>query len=400
MDPNWGLLFMRYLFMSIKSDLKDKVILIGGPRQVGKTTLTFQLLAEHCNLPFEAGATNEWKGNLREHPAYLNWDIPTSRSKIRKQELPSNQDLILIDEIHKFRNWRNFLKGLYDQFHGKIAFLVTGSARLDYFRKGGDSLLGRSWYFRLHPLSLAEVSPDFSISDLKKLFNFGGFPEPYYKADEKFWRRWQIERNTRIIREDLQDLEKVKDISVLELLLDALPNRVGSPLSVNSLREDLQVSHATVERYINIFENLYLTFRIASYGPPKIRAVKKEQKIYFWDWSQVSDPGARFENMVASQLLKYCHFIQDTQGYKMELRYLRDTDSREIDFVVVQDKKPLFAVEAKLGEVQFSAHLQYFKARTKIPAFFQVHMDKKDVENPLYGRMLPFTTFCREMKMP
>lgn len=383
----------RYLFKPIVTDLSEKIVMLGGPRQVGKTTLSLQILSKLLSI--------DYSEDLHEHPAYLNWDILSSRALIKKGELPSLQKLIILDEIHKFANWRNLVKGFYDQYRKRKSFLITGSARLDFFRKGGDSLLGRSHYFRLHPLSLNELGTKPTESDLRQLVKFGGFPEPFFKGNEVHWRRWQIERNSKILNEDLLDLEKVKDISLLELLLDALPNKVGSPLSINSLREDLNLSHETVERYVKIFENLYLVFRISPYGAPKIRAVKKEQKLYFWDWSQLTSEGTRFENLVASQLLKYCHFQQDTLGYKMELRYLRDTDGREIDFVVQRDKKPLFAVEVKLGDSNISSNITYFKQRTKIPKFYQVHMGSKDFgDAEITGRVLPFITFCSELELP
>lgn len=204
----------------------------------------------------------------------------------------------------------------------------------------------------------------------------------------------------RVIQEDLRDLERVREISLIELLMAALPDRVGSPLSIASLSEDLAVNFRSVERWITIFENLYLVFRISPFGAAKIRAVKKERKLYFWDWSQNPTEGCRFENLVASQLLKYCHFIEDTEGDDMELRFLRDTDKREVDFVVLKNKKPLFAVECKTGEKNVSPHLWYFKDRTSIPAFYQVHMGTKDFAPDSKIRVLPFWTFCRELELP
>lgn len=126
---------------------------------------------------------------------------------IKKGELPSLQKLIILNEIHKFANWRNLVKGFYDQYRKRKSFLITGSARLDFFRKGGDSLLGRSHYFRLHPLSLNELGAKPTESDLRQLVKFGGFPEPFFKSNEVHWRRWQIERNSKILNEDLLDLE-------------------------------------------------------------------------------------------------------------------------------------------------------------------------------------------------
>lgn len=196
-------------------------------------------------------------------------------------------------------------------------------------------------------------------------------------------------------------MEQVKEITKLELLLAHLPACVGSPLSVNQLAKLLQVAHASVEKWISVFENLYITYRIAPFGSPKIRAVKKENKLYFWDWSANADIGPRFENMVAGHLLKYCHFVEDTEGYNMELRFIRDTDRREVDFVVLKEEKPLFAVECKTGERNPSAACAYFRERTDIPLFYQVHLGEKDYGSAENGtRVLPFTTFCRELNLP
>ncbi len=362
------------------------MVFVGGARQVGKTTLSVSLL-DPPNL---------------DHPAYLNWDVPLHQKKILKGELPLKQKRIVFDEIHKYARWRNFLKGLYDMgYTSGSEILVTGSARLDYYRKGGDSLVGRYHYYRLHPFSIQEMNSKPSKEDLQTLLRFGGFPEPLFASSEKTHKRWQRERNHRIIHEDLRDLENVKEISLIDLLLEALPDRVGSVLSIRSLSEDLQVSHASVDRWITILSNLYLVFRIPPYGSPNIRAVKKEQKLYFWDWSQIEKKGSRFENMVASHLLKYCHFVEDTEGDAMELRFIRDTDKREIDFVVLKNRKPLFAVECKTGESNLSPAIQYFKERTPIPEFYQVHAGEKDFgHEEKQGRVLPFTTFCKEIGIP
>ena len=299
----------------------------------------------------------------------------------------------------KFARWRNLVKGFYDTNKSEVSFIITGSARLDYYRKGGDSLQGRYHYYRLHPFSLRELITQSNKDDLETLLKFGGFPEPFLRADQKFWRRWQRERLQRVIYSDIRDLENIREISLLELLADELPNRVGSPLSVKNLKELLQVSHNTVERWITIFERMYYCYRISPYGPPKVRAVKKEQKLYLWDWSLIPDPGARFENFVASQLLKYCHYIEDTEGIGMELRFLRDMDKREIDFVVLKDGRPHFAVESKTGESNVSPAIFYFKKRTRIPEFYQVHIGEKDyVKDGV--RVLPVQTFCKELQLP
>ena len=334
-----------------------------------------------------------------KHPAYLNWDDTFDRTALIKGELPPNQKIVILDEIHKFARWRNLVKGFYDKNSSEISFLITGSARLDYYRKGGDSLQGRYHYYRLHPFSMMEINPDPTKDDFNTLMKFGGFPEPCLKGEERFWRRWQRERIQRVIYEDIRDLENIKEISLLELLIDELPGRIGSPLSVKILKETLQVAHETVERWLKIFERMYYCFRIAPYGPPRIRAVKKEQKLYLWDWSLISEPGPKFENFIASQLLKYCHFMEDTEGFRMDLRFLRDTDKREVDFVVIKDNSPLFAVECKSGEKNVNSSLFYFMERTQIPIFYQVHTGNKDYQKGKI-RVLPAHTFCKELLLP
>ncbi len=246
----------RYLASAVGDSLERKMVFVGGPRQVGKTTFALGFLGKNA---------------AETHSAYLNWDHPSVRPAVRRAELPPGEPLLLFDEIHKYARWRNLLKGIYDTEKSRRRILVTGSARLDYYRKGGDSLAGRYRYFRLHP--------------------------------------------------------------------------------------------------------------------------------YLWDWSSVEGFGPRFENLVASQLLKYCHWIEDTEGHAMELRFLRDTDRREVDFVVLKNRKPLFAVESKSGDKAVSAAIQYFAARTAIPHFYQVHIREKHFST---GKVtvLPFIRFCQELELP
>ncbi len=373
----------RYIKKPVTSDLKSKMVFIGGPRQVGKTTLALSFLP----------APNT------KSPAYFNFDDVSDKLKLLRGELPPNEKIIILDEIHKFARWRNLVKGFFDKNREEMSFLITGSARLDYYSKGGDSLQGRYHYYRLHPFSLRELDADPSKDVLDLLLTFGGFPEPLFKSDKKFWRRWQRERLQRVIYEDIRDLETVKEISLLELLASELPNRVGSPLSVKNLKELLQVAHETVERWLKIFERMYYCFRISPFGPPKVRAVKKEQKLYMWDWSLIGEAGPRFENFIASQLLKYCQFIEDKEGYRMELRFLRDTNKREIDFVVVRDGKPEFAVECKTGEKDINPSIHYFNERVQIPKFYQVHQGKKDYKKNNV-RVLPAISLCNELGLP
>ena len=374
----------RYLESAVANALSRKMVFVGGPRQVGKTTFALGFLGKNAD---------------ETHPAYLNWDHPGVPPRLRRAELPAAEPLLLLDEIHKYGRWRNLLKGIFDTERSRRKIIVTGSARLDYYRKGGDSLAGRYRYFRLHPFSLRELSRNPSRSDLEALLKFGGFPEPLFAQNETEHRIWMRDRISRVIREDLRDLEYVREISLIEHLTDLLPSKVGSPLSVKSLREDLQIDHKTAERWLQILENLYVCFRISPYGAPRVRAVKKERKLYLWDWSSVAGDGARFENMVASQLLKYCHWIEDTQGYAMELRYLRDTDKREADFVVLKNQKPIFAVECKSGEKAIGSALRYFAARTPIPRFYQTHLGERHYST---GKVtvVPFIKLCQELELP
>ena len=354
---------------------------IGGPRQVGKTTLARQI--------------------IKNKSSYLNWDNVEHRYSIIRNQLPTHLNELIFDEIHKSKNWRSFIKGFYDIYGDKIKVIVTGSARLDHFKKGGDSLFGRYHYFRLHPFSLRELNKKPTPDDVSTLLNLGGFPEPVLKGSKKTYRRWSLERLNRVVYTDIKDLENIKEISSIEVLMHSLSDRVASTLSIENLRQDLQVSHNTVSRWLDILQTLYVCFRISPFSVSKIRAVRKEKKLYLWDWAQVSNPGARFENMVASQLLKYCHFTEDTQGYRMELQYLRDRDGREVDFVVTKDKKPLFAVECKVSAAPLSKAVKYFKERTNIPEFYQVHLSNKDIGSAdVGGRCLPFWKFCQIKQMP
>ena len=376
----------RYLSIIINEDLKQKMVFLAGPRQVGKTTVALSFL-----IP-----------SHEENPAYLNWDFPKSRKRIRDLDLPPNSQIIVFDELHKYARWRNLIKGAYDQYKSRLQFIVTGSAKLDFYSRGGDSLLGRYHLLRLHPFSLPETAQLHPTVTLTQLFDFGGFPEPLFRKDKRFSRRWSADRKNRITADDINSLEKLKELSLMELLIEALPARIGAPLSYANLAQDLEIAPRTAKRWVDILERVYYCFRLAPFGPPKIRAVKKENKLYLWDWSEIEDPGIRFENFVASHLLKYCHFIEDTEGHRMELRYLRDTDQREVDFVVLKDRKPMFAVECKLTKQSISPHLRYYRERTKIPLFFQVFLDSQPYHSGNEAEQVAqvsFQSLCEILKL-
>ena len=330
----------RYLSHQIEKDLARKMVFVAGPRQVGKTTLAKQFLT-NLNL------------------GYLNWDIPMQREAILKHELPDSP-LWIFDEVHKYRDWRNYLKGVYDQYGKERQILVTGSAQLDCYRRGGDSLQGRYHYLRLYPLSAAELAMT-NAADLQQLLELGGFPEPFFMGESIEAKRWSSEYRHRLIEEDLIKLEQVRDLGNLELLMIRLPNLVGSPLSINALREDLNVSHNTVANWLDVFTRLYAIFRIAPFGADKLRAVKKVQKHYHFDWTLIENQGIRFENMVAVHLLKWVHFEEDTKARELELRYFRDIDGREVDFIITEKSIPIMAIECKWGDADISKGLKYFK---------------------------------------
>jgi hypothetical protein len=364
----------RYLETAIDGDLPDKMVFLAGPRQVGKTTLARRILAGT-----EAGA-------------YFSWDNRDDRREIRAARWPGGEALVVLDELHKWRGWKSWLKGEFDKHRAHLRFLVTGSARLDLYRKGGDSLQGRYHHYRLHPFSCAEASSpstphlvaplqELSIpvrghqDTLEALLEFGGFPEPFLAQSARTLRRWQKERLERFVREDVRDLEPIRDLSSFELLVDLLPDRVGSPLSLNALREDLEVSHRALTHWMDILERFYHVFRVRPFGGPAARILKKLPKVYLWDSSLVRSRAARFENLIASHLLKVCHYLEDAHGHPVSLQYLRDRTGREVDFLVVVGKQPWLAVEAKLSETTVDPSLAYFKDRLRIPWAYQVTLD-------------------------
>jgi predicted AAA+ superfamily ATPase len=364
----------RYLVPQIKGDLAKKMVFVAGPRQVGKTTLA-------RSLP---GAAD----------GYLNWDIAEDRSRILAGELPTAK-LWVFDEIHKYRRWRNYLKGAYDGRRAGQRILVTGSGRLDVYRFGGDSLQGRYHMLRLHPLSVAELGLT-STPDLLDLLQLGGFPEPFFGGSETEARRWSREYRSRLVHEDVATLERVHDLGHLELLMMRLPELVGAPLSLNALREDLQVSHKAVAAWLAVLERLYGVFRLSPFGAPRIRAVKKEQKHYQMDWSLVPNDGPRFENLVACHLLKWVHYQQDTQGRDMELRYFRDTDAREVDFVVTERNKPVLMLECKASDADVDRGIRYLRAKYPAVDAWQISAaGRKDYVTPDGVRVAPAMSFLK-----
>ncbi len=339
---------MRYISKYIISDLEKKMVFIGGPRQVGKTTLANSLIDN--NFP---------KG------VYFNWDYGEDKRAILKEKWERDSELIIFDELHKYSGWKNWLKGIYDVTKGRHKFLVTGSARLDVYKKGGDSLMGRYHYWRLHPFGFDELPSGMSPGEaFNRLMLLGGFPEPFLDGSEREARRWRRERFDRVIREDIRDLESIKNISSLELFIDQLRHRVGSLVVMSNLANDIQVSPKTITSWLNLIERMYLVFAVRPYTKNLPRAVLKPPKVYFYDNGDViGDEGAVFENLVGSLLLKRISFLEDRDGFRYELRYIRDKEGREVDFVILRDGIIEELIEVKFSGDSVSKHLKYYAER-------------------------------------
>ncbi|PIS28716.1 hypothetical protein COT42_07225 [Candidatus Saganbacteria bacterium CG08_land_8_20_14_0_20_45_16] len=331
----------------IAKDLEKKMVLLAGPRQVGKTTLARALKS------------------LWPKVEYLNWDADRDRKIMLRQEWNRQAELVILDEFHKFKNWKSRLKGIYDTEGVFPRLLITGSARLDLYRRGGDSLAGRYFLHRLYPLSIRELRSEMPpAKSLARLMLLGGFPEPFFSQSETEAKRWRKQHLERIIREDIQDLEPIKDISSLLLLVDLLRERVGSRISYASLAEDLRVSPQTVKHWIQVLEHLYVIFIITPYHRNLARAILKEPKVYFYDTGAVNgDSGARLENLVAVSLRKWLHFLEDTEGKDVALHYVRDKEKREVDFLIEIDHRLEHLIEVKVSDTNLASSLAYFQQK-------------------------------------
>jgi predicted AAA+ superfamily ATPase len=348
----------RYIEKQVIADLKEKMVFISGPRQVGKTTFA--------------------KSLIKDERSYLNWDYYEHREMILKNQLPL-VDFIVFDEIHKYKGWSNFIKGVYDVYKEKKKIIVTGSGRLDIIRRGGDSLQGRYHMIRFLPLTLNEIKAD-NEKDFIELLELSPFPEPFFSSSKQKSDRWTKEYRERLVYDEINTVEKINDISKLELLMIRLPELVGSPLSLNSLVNDIGVSHKTVARWINVIEMMFGIFRICPFGVNILRAVKKEQKHYHYDYNLIKENSFRFENFVALHLYKWVCFEQD-KGNDIDLRYIKDVEGREIDFVIVKEKKPITFVECKWSDVDISNNLKYIKKRFPDSQCYQIYAHgKKEYE--------------------
>jgi len=348
---------MRYLYENILKDLKRKMVFIGGPRQVGKTALARTILDQ----AYTSGR-------------YFNWDYTEDRQGLLSERWQSDDGLIVFDELHKYRDWKNWIKGVYDTNAGPAQFLVTGSARLDVYRRGGDSLLGRYHYWRLHPFGFDEYPDKLTQKEVfKRLMTVGGFPEPFLDGDEREARRWRRERFDRVLKEDIRDLESIRHISLLDLFIHQLRTRVGSLIVMSNIAGEIQVSPKTVNKWLGVLERMYIVFAVRSYTKNLPRAVIKPPKVFFYDNGDViGNEGTVFENLVATHLLKKNHFLEDRDGFRYELRYIRDKEGREVDFVILKEGMIEELIEVKFADDKISKHLKYYAEKLNPPKATQI----------------------------
>jgi len=377
-----------------KSFLHGRMSFICGPRQIGKTTLIQNHLKQSDSL-----------GN------YHNWDTMTLRQKFASNPLffienlpyvispgikipPGERDWIAFDEIHKYPKWKDLLKGYYDEFKDSLGFIVTGSARLDYLRRSGDSLIGRYFLYKMHPLhpndlvntafdrasawcpqtvSIPFRDPDRAFQEATAhLYNLTGFPEPVSVGTKTFYERWKNNHISLITGEDIRDLSKITNIQKLQTLVFLLPERVGAPLSLNNMKQILGCAHASVQNWLEALKNVYLVFSIPPYTGKLKRSVRKEVKYYLWDWGISSDPGKRFENFIAVQLQRAVSAWTEWGMGDYKVMFTRTKDGREVDFVITESNAACILIECKKSDKSLATNIKYFKDRLKVPLAFQV----------------------------
>jgi uncharacterized protein len=376
-----------------------KMIFLTGPRQIGKTTFARNWLAAQ-----EAGDN------------YFNWDDPSVVKEYKRNPLffkniidsqYGNQPIALVfDEIHKLKNWRNILKGIYDTNKEKMILFVTGSARLGWYRKSGDSLVGRYFSYQMLPVGLPEAVSDFShvlmddapLTDVNQLadaarqvkaenmdgklttlLSVSGFPEPFLKNSPRFYHRWNAEYKSLLTREDIRDLSRISDIKGIEQVIELLPSKVGSLLSINSIAQDTGYHHATISRWLDTLKAIYLLFTIRPWHKNVIRSIKKENKLYFFDWTNVPDDGCRFENLLAVSLIKLAARLTEIGLGTFEIMHIRNKEKQEIDFVMVKNNKPIALFEAKESDSNISKAGSYFSKQLSLP-YFQIVRNCRNVE--------------------
>ncbi len=378
-----------------------QMAMVAGPRQVGKTTV--------CRAIGDA---------------YLNWDNTDDRRRLVRgpasiaevlqlERLRARPLVAVLDELHKYTKWKVFLKGFFDTYSDQVRLIVTGSSRLDVFRRGGDSLMGRYLLYRMHPWSVGEclrtglptqeIHPPAEMvsADWDALWEHGGFPEPFLRRDSRFTRRWRSLRQEQLSRGDLRDLAQITDLGTMEVLMQLLAERSGQQLVYSNLAQEIQAAVDTVKRWIDLLGRMHYGFIVRPWFANVAKALRKEPKWFLRDWSGLADEGARAETFVACHLLKAVEGWTDLGFGDFELRYLRDKQKREVDFLVVRDRKPWFLVEAKLSDTSLSQSLAHFQAQTKATYAFQVVMnlsyEPADCFNVRQPVVVPAKTFLSQL---
>jgi len=363
------------LYSSILADhlrRHRQMAFVSGPRQVGKTTVCWAL-----------------------GDAYLNWDNADDRravlrgpaslaDRLELDRLRPGPPVGVLDEFHKYRKWKGLLKGFFDTYGDRVRLVVTGSSRLDVFRRGGDSLMGRYLLYRMHPWSAGEIARtelpaqeirppvDTAPADWDALWEHGGFPEPYLRRDARFTRRWRSLRRDQLSREELRDIAHVQDLRTMETLMAILAEMSGRQLIYSNLSREIGVAVDTARRWVDLVARLHDGFVIRPWFANVSKALRKEPKWFLRDWSGIADEGARAETFVACHLLKAVEGWTDLGFGEFELRYLRDKMKREVDFLVVRDRRPWCLVETKLNDSTLSPALAHFQAQTRAPHALQV----------------------------
>lgn len=386
----------------------SQMVFLVGPRQVGKTTIAKKLQARFSQS------------------LYLNFDSVTDRQKILDGQsfiesiFPINifreaKPLVIFDEIHKYKDWKNYIKGFYDLYRDYYSIIVTGSARLDVYQSGGDSLMGRYFQYNIHPLSVSELiepkrekisdyyfSPFELESDLLgNLYKYGGFPDPFYNKNEQFFNMWQATRFKQLLHEEIMSIANLQEIYLLELLAEILKSQAGMLLNRSNIGKKIGVTSQTVSRWLSILDRFYYCFTIRPWFKNVTRSLIKDPKVYLWDWSLVADEGARVENFIASHLLKFVHFYSDTGYGKFELYYLRDIDKKEADFLIVKDDKPFLIIEAKTSDMKLSSSIEHFKSQLNPDFSFQVVFNEKYINRSCFDfkntMVVPAATFLSQL---
>lgn len=384
-----------------------QMIFLSGPRQVGKTTTSLEASTESPLHYYFNWDNEDHRALIIEGPQAI---AQASKLDAMHRVLP----IIIFDEIHKYRNWKRFLKGFFDTYEKKCRIIVTGSAQLDVYKRGGDSLMGRYFLYRLHPLSVREIinpglpkneiqqPQEISSSDYENLLQYGGFPEPYLKRDAAFFNHWKRLRLEQLFREDVRDLSRIQEIGQIQLLSEILQEEASHSLNHSVLAGKIKVSSPTLHRWIELLKNLYFCFTIQPWSKNLSRSLVKEPKIYLWNWALIEDKGARLENFVASHLYKAIQFWTDRGLGEYGLYYLRDKEKRQVDFLVTKNRKPWILVEAKAkGDKGISPSLYYYKEKLKAPYAFQIGFDLPFVDRDCFEFnepiIVPAKTFLSQL---